>query len=114
MKKRFYLSHPYGRNAENKRKAEQIAQLYRQIWDAEGHEDWTIVNPLEYFEKFEDMDDDTILRAATNLMGTCDGVLFAPGWKKSRGCRYEHYMVNRMDTLPVYYHQYEIPEGVMK
>lgn len=112
MRKRFYLSHPYGGKAENKIKAAQIAQLYREIWDAEGHEDWELLNPLEYLKDFQDLDEDTILRMAVNIMGTCDGVIFAPGWKRSRGCRYEHWRVQHMDTLSVYFHQYYIPEGV--
>jgi len=106
MRKRFYLSHPYGGKAENKIKAAQIAQLYRELWDAEGKTDWEIVNPLEYFEPLEGfVDDDTILRMAKNLMKTCKAVLFAPGWKRSRGCRYEHWQAAKMDA-------YEIPEGV--
>ena len=51
------------------------------------------MNPLEYFAPLAEdgVDDETILMMAISLMNDCDGVLFAPGWKKSRGCRYEHF-----------------------
>ena len=106
--RRFYLSHPYGGKPENREKAEAYANLYRELWDAEGHEDWVIVNPLEYFKEFVGVvDEDTILRMATNLMLTCDGVIWAPGWKRSRGCRYEHYRSGRRAQK-----SWEIPEEV--
>jgi hypothetical protein len=110
--KRVYLSHPYGGKPENREKAAALAKLYRELWDAEGKTDWQIVDPLEYFKDFKDMDDDTILRLAVNLMLTCDAVLYSPGWKRSRGCRYEHYRARQAWTQKVHYHQFYIPEGV--
>lgn len=102
---RVYLSHPYQGREENREKAAALAAFYRAVWDAEGKNDWILINPLEYFKDFQDIDDYTILRMATNLMKSCDAVLFAPGWKRSRGCRYEHWQARGMDA-------YEIPEGV--
>lgn len=109
--KRIYLSHPYGGKEENRKKAALIAQLYRQIWDSENKQDWEIVNPIEYFEPFTGLDDDTILRSAATLMETCDGVLFAPGWRRSRGCRYEHWRARRSRGR-IRYFQAEIPKEV--
>lgn len=86
---RVYLSHPYGGKEANREKAAAVAKLYREMWDAEGKTDWKIVNPLEELEHVNFADDDTALFAAVALMKTCDIVLFAPGWKRSRGCRYE-------------------------
>lgn len=113
MKKRIYLSHPYGGKEENRQKAAQIAQLYRQIWAAEGKTDWEIIDPLAYFEPFTGLPEDTILDMAVTLMDTCDGVLFAPRWRKSRGCRYEHWRARRSKGR-IHYFQAEIPEEVVK
>lgn len=113
MKKRIYLSHPYGGREENREKAAALAAFYRAIWDAEGKFDWVIVDPLSYFEQMErdGVDDETILAMAVALMLDCDGVLYAPGWKKSRGCRYECLRA-RKTKKPVRYFQAEIPEEV--
>lgn len=89
--KRIYLSHPYGGNEANRAKAACLAKFYRDIWEAEG-KDWELVNPLEELENMKGVDDETALFAAVALMNSCDSILFADGWKKSRGCRYEHYI----------------------
>ncbi len=112
--KRIYLSHPYGGKEENRKSAARIAQIYRAIWQAEG-KDWEIVDPLAYFQPIAaGLDDDTILRLAVNLMLTCDGILYAPGWRRSRGCRYEHYMVHHeKNRTEATYYQAEIPEELV-
>ena len=114
MKTRIYLSHPYGGFRENREKAAALAKMYREIWDAEGMTDWEIVNPIEYFAPLaeEGVDDETILMLAVALMKDCDGVLFAPGWRKSRGCRYEHWKARHADGTRVKYFSAEIPEEV--
>lgn len=89
--------------------------MYREIWDAEGKTDWEIVNPIEYFAPLaeEGVDDETILMMAVALMQDCDGVLFAPGWKRSRGCRYEHWKARHAkEGTRVKYFQAEIPAEV--
>lgn len=112
-KKRIYLSHPYGGNPENRERAAAIAKMYRELWDAEGKTDWEIVNPLAYFAALENdgVDDETILLCAVTLMKSCDVVLWAPGWKKSRGCRYEHFIARRTHGR-IHYFQDEIPPEV--
>ena len=114
MKKRIYLSHPYGGFRENREKAAALAKMYREIWDAEGKTDWELINPLEYFAPLAEdgVDDETILMMAVALMQDCDGVLFAPGWKHSRGCRYEHWKARHADGKRVKYYQAEIPAEV--
>lgn len=112
MMKRIYLSHPYNHKDENRVKAERLTEIYNRLWKDEG-KDMEIVNPLEYFKAFDDLPDDTVLRMAVNLMCTCDGVLFAPGWKRSRGCRYEHWIARHKDCLPIHFRQYEISEAAM-
>jgi hypothetical protein len=88
---RIYLSHPYGGKEENRERAAAIAKFYREVWQAEGR-DYEIVNPLEYLEPLSDgVPEYTLLKLAVNLLKSCDAVLFAPGWKKSRGCRLEHF-----------------------
>ena len=114
MKTRIYLSHPYGGLLENREKAAALAAFYRAVWDAEGKTDWEIINPLEYFAPMaeEGISDETILINAVALMKDCDGVLFAPGWKQSRGCRYEHWKSRHADGKRVKYFQDEIPAEV--
>lgn len=111
--KRIYLSHPYGGNKKNREAAAAVARMYREIWDAEGKTDWEIVNPLEYFAAMEadGVDDETILHMAVVLMKDCDGILWAPGWRKSRGCRYEHWKARHAEGA-VRYFQAEIPAEV--
>lgn len=111
-KVRIYLSHPFGGKEENRERAAAIAQFYREMWDSEGKENWEIINPLAYFEPFTGIPEDTILSMAATLMDTCDGVLFAPGWRRSRGCRYEHWRARRSKGR-VHYYQAEIPEEVL-
>jgi hypothetical protein len=114
MMKKIYLSHPYQGKEENREKAAALAAFYRAVWDAEGKTDWVLVDPLSYFEPLErdGVDDETILAMAVALMKDCDGVLFAPGWKKSRGCRYEHWKARHADGKRVKYFQSEIPAEV--
>lgn len=100
--KRVYLSHPYGGRPENVEKAETLAEWYKKTWSAEG-KDYEIVNPLAYLAPVaEGIDEWTMLRLAINLMRSCDAVIFAPGWKRSRGCRMEHMASRDME-------RYEIP-----
>ena len=87
---RVYLSHPYGRKPENKRRSKIIAKLYREMWAAEGA-DHEIINPLVELEKESERNTEPqMLALAVELLRKCDAVLFAPGWKNSRGCRMEH------------------------
>ena len=89
--KKVYLSHPYGGKEENREAAAAVAKMFREIWAAEG-KDYEIVNPLEYLAPLADgFQEWEILKLAVNLLKSCDAVLFAPGWKKSRGCRMEHF-----------------------
>ena len=113
MKKRIYLSHPYGGFRVNREKAAALAKMYREIWDAEGKSDWELINPIEYFAPLAEdgVDDETILMMAVALMQDCDGVLFAPGWKKSRGCRYEHFRLRHSHKDNKYF-KVEIPAEV--
>ena len=113
MKKRIYLSHPYGGFLENREKAAALAAFYRAVWDAEGKTDLELINPLEYFAPLAEdgVDDETILMMAVSLMKDCDGVLFAPGWKHSRGCRYEHFKLRHSHKDNKYF-KAEIPTEV--
>ena len=99
---KIYLSHPFGGKEENREKAAEIAKFYRGIWAAEGKTDWILINPLEYLEPF-DLPEWQMLHLAVNLLKTCDAVLFAPGWRKSRGCRLEHFAAKGKEIA-------EIPE----
>ena len=104
---KVYLSHPYGRKPENKRRSKIIAKLYREMWAAEGA-DHEIINPLVELEKESERNTEPqMLALAVELMRKCDAVLFAPGWKKSRGCRMEH-MAAFADGMKICY----LPEGL--
>ena len=105
MAKKIYLSHPFGGLEENREKAAAVAKLFREIWAAEG-KTYELVNPIEYLaplsEGFQEWE---ILKLAVNLLKSCDAVLFAPGWKKSRGCRLEHFAAKGKEIA-------EIPEEI--
>lgn len=89
---RIYLSHPFGGKEENRERAAAIAKFYREVWAAEGKTDWVLINPLEYLEPLsEGVPEWQMLKLAVNLLNSCDAVLFADGWKHSRGCRLEHF-----------------------
>ncbi len=104
--KRVYLSHPFGKRPENVEKSKRLAEWYQDAWADEGR-DYEIVNPLTILAPLsKGIDEWTMLKIAINLMRSCDIVLFAPGWKKSRGCRLEHMAAKGMEV-------FEIPEGVI-
>jgi hypothetical protein len=114
MMKKIYLSHPYQGKEENREKAAALAEFYNAVWAAEG-KDYELIDPISYFAPLSEdgVDDETILMMAVALMMDCDGVLFAPGWKKSRGCRYEHWRARHAEEgTRVKYFQAEIPEEV--
>lgn len=101
---RIYLSHPYGGKAENREAAAMWARFFREEWAKnEEMKDWEIVNPLEALRDQEEGNtEDQMLELAVELMRSCDGVLFAPGWRKSRGCRYEYMVARHTDDLKYY------------
>lgn len=91
MKKKIYLSHPFNGRQENREKAAAIAKFYRELWAAEG-KPYELIDPLEYLAPLSDgIPEYTMIRLAVNLLKSCDAVLFADGWKHSRGCRLEHF-----------------------
>lgn len=90
--KKIYLSHPFNGREENREKAAAIAKFYREVWAAEGKTDWILIDPLAYLAPLSDgIPEYTMIRLAVNLLKSCDAVLFADGWKHSRGCRLEHF-----------------------
>lgn len=95
--KRIYLSHPFGGNEENREKAGRISTRFSRLWAKDG--EYVIVNPLKELSNVPEENDDKILMMAVDLMKSCDGVIFAPGWKRSRGCRLEH-MIARRHNIP--------------
>jgi hypothetical protein len=99
---KVYLSHPYGKKAENREKAARLAAWYRKTWERDGM-DHEIVNPLDVLKHEEERNtEDEMLALAAELLRKCDAVIFADGWKKSRGCRYEH-MVARSEGKEIGY-----------
>ncbi len=104
---KVYLSHPYGGSLINKLHSMGIAKLYQEIWAAEGA-DHEIINPLVELEKESERNTEPqMLALAIDLMRKCDAVMFAPGWKKSSGCRMEH-MAAFADGMKICY----LPEGL--
>ena len=88
---RIYLSHPYGGKEENRERAAAIAKFYRELWVAEG-KDYELIDPLAYLAPLsEGVPEWQMLKLAVKLLKSCDAVLFADGWKHSRGCRLEHF-----------------------
>ena len=105
---KIYLSHPYGWSEKNRAAAKDVAALYRWAWAGErGKEDYRLINPLEILEPWAGrMSEDEILRDAVELMRGCEAVIFCPGWKRSRGCRLEHYIAGREGIQRVYLPEY--------
>lgn len=101
---KIYLSHPYGGSEKNRAAAKDVAALYRWAWASEkGKEDYQLINPLELYEPLTGKaPEDKILQSAVMIMRNCDAVLFCPGWKKSRGCRLEHYIAGKEGIQRVY------------
>ncbi len=96
---KVYLSHPFGGKEENRTDAARIANGLKSVWKYDGVEA-EVVNPLEVLKEHTGkLSEDRILKLAVGLMQGCDGVIFAPGWRRSRGCRYEH-MAARRHGLP--------------
>lgn len=101
---KIYLSHPYGGSEKNRAAAKDVAALYRWAWASEkGKEDYQLINPLEILEPMTGRaSEDKILKAAVELMRGCEAAIFCPGWKRSRGCRLEHYIAGKEGIQRVY------------
>ena len=99
---RIYLSHPYGGNPENREASKKIHEFYKESWEYEGLQH-TMVNPLELLEECAGkVSEQTITRAAVEIMRGCDAVLFCQNWQESRGCRVEH-AVAELSGMKIYY-----------
>ncbi len=90
---RYYLAHPYGGNEENRAKAANLKDRITAILAFVGQE-VEIINPLEKLKDCVGMPEHEILKLCIGLMRDCDGVVFAPGWRRSHGCRYEHFVAH--------------------
>lgn len=90
---KIYLSHPYGGSFANRVHAAGIARMYEDIWNKAKIRGMQMINPLKELSGLTEKNtEDQMLGLAVELMRGCDFVLFAPGWKRSRGCRYEHWV----------------------
>lgn len=93
----IYLAHPYGGNMEQIRDAERIARGMSMV------SDYPIFNPLEEFAHYGiAYSEQEILDFCKGALESCDLVIFAKGWRKSRGCRYEHFIA-KMRGIPRIY-----------
>ena len=88
----IYLSHPFGGKTENRIQASKLAKWFTREWLREG-KNYVIVNPLEELRELNGkLPENIILEKAAGRMLECDEVMFSPGWDKSFGCIYEHYV----------------------
>lgn len=91
----IYISHPFSADPEhNRRKASDITgELARKC----GVNLFIFINPLDLFlGQSQTLESDRwISSQAIEAMLKCDGVIFCDGWRKSRGCRVEHFAAHK-------------------
>lgn len=81
----IYISHPYGGQAENKKKVEEIIRGL-----ATSHPEHTYISPIHCFGfMYHDFDYETGLEMCLNLLKACDKMCVFGDWKNSRGCTAE-------------------------
>ena len=95
----IYVSHPLSGNPEGNRKSAR--EITARLSDRCGFRDFIFVNPLDMFQGqgMTDTQDRHILSQAIEVMLKCDGVIFCDGWKRSRGCRMEHFLARKAGML---------------
>ena len=94
-----YVSHPYGGKKANKEDAALIAAGIDKAQTGE----YEIVNPLALLAGAEEtFSENFITRWAAGILKSCRLVVFCPGWEKSRGCRYEHFIAKRHGIPRIY------------
>ena len=97
MKKKralIYISHPFRGIEANRERAREITAL---LSGECGFNNYIFINPLDLFmgqSKRANLDA-IILSQAVEVMQKCDGVIFCEGWRKSRGCRVEHFAARK-------------------
>ncbi len=81
-----YVAHPYTKNPRlNKIKAEILIKNL-----ATKNPTKTYISPIHNFSVLEGIAcENRILQHCKNVIDICDGVIFAPGWEDSKGCRVE-------------------------
>lgn len=85
--RRFYISHPYTGNEEiNKANAKNITTRLQR-----DHAEDFFVNPLALMESCDEagLDYPQIIHKCLEEMKLCQGIIMAPGWLNSQGCRKE-------------------------
>ena len=93
-----YLAHPYGGLDWNKADAALIAAGLK----AEMLNGFGVFNPLDDLEELVHVGERDVLYCCKGALSACQLIIFCPGWEKSRGCRYEHFIA-KMHGIPRIY-----------
>lgn len=94
-RKLIYISHPLRGDAPNNR--QKAREITAELSCACSSNLFIFVNPLDMFmgQSLRISNDRLILSQAAEIMKRCDGVIFCEGWRKSRGCRIEHFAARK-------------------
>lgn len=83
--KLIYLAHPYGGKPENVCKGVDLGAMLQM-----EYEHLHIFNAVYYFCKYKGvMDEEQIMRMCLDMVGRCEELWVAPGWRDSPGCKAE-------------------------
>lgn len=94
----IYFAHPYGGEHENYSKSCGLAAIL-----SEKYPDYHIFNALRHFVQFKDrMNEGEVMSRCLDMVGRCDMLWLAPGWKESTGCTLEYFEATKLG-LPIRY-----------
>lgn len=103
-----YLSHPFGRNEENREDSIKIEKGLNAVKASE----FLIVNPLNdvAFDRAArqcDYDEESILNYCEGYLSGCKLIVFCPNWESSRGCRREYEVAKKYGIPRIFLNEYE-------
>lgn len=106
-----YLSHPFGNDERNREDSILIERGINLVKD----KSWSLTNPLndkmfsdhaESVQRYSNSEA-LIFKYCAGALSVCKMVIFCPGWEKSRGCRYEHFVAKYKNIPRIYLTKHE-------
>lgn len=93
-----YLAHPFGGKKENVLKSIDLAAKLTMEYP-----DIHIFNAAHYFYQYENvLSEPEIMKRCLDMVGRCDELWLASGWKHSKGCNAEHQEALRLGKMVEY------------
>lgn len=87
-KKQYYICHPfetYGDPKDNLKKEEELVDALKGLYGSKNVE---FVRPFKLIP--HDISRDQAMSQCLELLNKCDGIILAPDWNESEGCRIEY------------------------